>query len=284
MNISTQTYWRRTQRPTAMLARITLIGLLLAIILFAVIQAFPLPTFVPYQFWSGYALLAGVAALFTLHLRKMLPSLPLGKVSTWLKVHLFVSYFVVALFAFHVGWRVPRGFVEGSLFALFIIVSGSGIYGLFITRVIPRQLSSLSEEFIYERLGAIRSEIAKEAREIVLHAAQDSTVLCDIYHERLAAFLERPRGMWYYLYPTRIRRHALMAELTDARRYMNEERRLDADRLAGLLRRKDELDYHAALQGRLKLWLFLHIGFSYSLLMVALLHTWIVHAYHGGGR
>jgi hypothetical protein len=269
-------------RPTVgtfVLALLSVLGFVLLLT-----QLLSLAPFWPRRFMTGYALLTGVLVLFAFHIRKKLPSLPLGRISVWLKAHVMIGYFVIAIFALHVGWHWPRGFVDTCLYALFVIVSASGLYGVFISRVIPRQLSSLSEEFVFEQIPAIRAENARQAREMVLQAAESSQVLCELYRERLADFLERPRGMWYYIYPTRIRRHALMAELSDARRYLSVEHRTVADRLATLLRRKDELDYHAAMQGRLKLWMFVHIGFSYSLIVMALFHTWLVHAYHGGWR
>lgn len=281
MNLALLQHWKRP-RPSvgSLLLALTLVVLSVC----CITQVLRITPFWPQRFMSGYALITGVLLLFAFHLRKKLPSLPLGKVSLWLKTHVVIGYVVIALFALHVGWQVPRGVVDVSLYALFVIVSASGLYGVFITRVIPRQLSSLSEEFIYEQIPAIRADNAREAREMVLQAAEESKVLCEIYRERLADFLERPRGMWYYVYPTRIRRHALMAELADARRYLNAEHQRVADRLGALLRRKDELDYHAAMQGRLKLWMFVHIGFSYSLLLMAFFHAWLVHAYHGGWR
>jgi hypothetical protein len=48
------------------------------------------------------------------------------------------------------------------------------------------------------------------------------------------------------------------------------------------MRKKDDLDFHAARQGLLKAWLFAHIGLTYSLVLLALLHAVVVHVYWGG--
>ena len=42
------------------------------------------------------------------------------------------------------------------------------------------------------------------------------------------------------------------------------------ERLFALVRRKDDLDFHAARQGMLKTWLFVHIGLTYALVALAL--------------
>jgi hypothetical protein len=234
------------------------------------------------SFATGYALSGGVLCLFALHIRKQLPSLPLGKMSSWVQIHVAIGYAVIVCFFAHVGWNLPRGFIEAALYLLFVLVAASGLYGVFISRTIPRQLRALEVEVIYERIGDLRRALAAEAREIVLQAATDTLVLAEFYRERLAHFLERPRGVWYYLYPTTIRRQSLIAELTDLHRYLNAERLANAKRLAEIMRRKDELDLHAALQGRLKHWMYLHIGMTYSLLIVAAVHVYLVHAYQGG--
>ena len=48
------------------------------------------------------------------------------------------------------------------------------------------------------------------------------------------------------------------------------------DQLAGLLREKRRLDFHYALQGILKAWLFVHIPFTYSLLIFSIVHLILV--------
>jgi hypothetical protein len=56
------------------------------------------------------------------------------------------------------------------------------------------------------------------------------------------------------------------------------------ENLADLVRRKDGLDYHHALQTSLKLWLFMHVPLTYSLMIFSLLHVVLVYAFSGGAR
>jgi hypothetical protein len=72
--------------------------------------------------------------------------------------------------------------------------------------------------------------------------------------------------------------------LNDLRRYLNEAERGTLDQLERLVRQKDGLDYHRALQSALKLWLFVHLPFTYSLLLVTAAHIVIVHAFAGGAK
>ena len=60
-------------------------------------------------FLSGWTL-AGVLLFLTLYnARKKLTYPPLLKSSTWLQLHVYVGLISIALFLFHVGFRVPDG-------------------------------------------------------------------------------------------------------------------------------------------------------------------------------
>jgi len=52
--------------------------------------------------------------------------------------------------------------------------------------------------------------------------------------------------------------------------------------LNDLAEAKNDLDYHYALQGGLKYWLFFHIPTTYALLIFATVHAILVHAFTGG--
>ena len=67
-------------------------------------------------------------------------------------------------------------------------------------------------------------------------------------------------------------------------RFLNREEREVMKQIAELVRRKDTLDYHHSLQLTLKLWLFVHIPLTYSLLIFSLVHIVLVYAFSGGAR
>jgi hypothetical protein len=234
-------------------------------------------------FTTGYALYAAVIALVSLHWRKAAPSLPLGKISVWLRFHIYLAYLTIVLFGLHIGFHLPTGVFETVLFAVFAVVTGSGVYGLYLTRTIPRQLRLLPDEFVYEQIHDVRRAIQLETRRI-LSAAADSTALADFYKRKLAPFIERRRGLLYFLYPNSRRRRRLIEELRELHRFLNELRRNDALALERLLARKDDLDFQQALQLRLRLWMYAHIGFSYSLLLLGTVHGLVAHAFAGGLR
>ena len=81
--------------------------------------------------------------------------------------------------------------------------------------------------------------------------------------------------------PTSALRRSLMREMQDLRRYLSEPEQAGCERLFTLVRRKDDLDFHDARQRALKLWLFGHIGLTYALLLLAVLHAVLAHAFAG---
>src|SRR4051794_30303123 len=235
-------------------------------------------------FTSGYLLLACVLFLAAYNVRKKLPFLPFGKSSTWLQWHIYIGLGSVGLFALHAGIHWPTGILNAALATFYLATAASGFVGLYLTRTIPPQLARVGEELIYERIPALRSHMQKQANQIVLDsvAASGATTLADFYTSRLYEFFYLPRRLSYSARPTSALRRSLMGELQASRRYLSDQEQAACERLFALVRRKDDLDFHEARQRLLKLWLFVHIGLTYSLNVLALLHGFLALAFRGG--
>ena len=235
------------------------------------------------SYFSGYILFGSIIFLTAFNLRKKLTFLPsIGSAATWLQIHIYVGWSTFLVFAFHVGWRVPNGYLEGFLACLYLTVALSGVYGLFITRIIPRRLTAIGDEVIFERIPALKLQLAHDARQTAMGSLENSEVIARFYLNHLLPFFERSRGLTYVLFPTGRRKRQLLAELRGLERYLSADQRPVGKRLASIVHQKDDLDYHYAMQGRLKLWLFLHIGFTYSLVAISIIHAVLVHAFAGG--
>lgn len=233
---------------------------------------------------TGYTLYAAVLALAAYHLRKKLPGLPLGTSRGWLQTHLVVAIASAALFYLHLGGRWPNGGLESLLAALYLATFGSGVLGFYLTRTIPKQLARTSEQFIFERIPRLRGRVQTEARAKVLEAvhATGAMTLADFYADRVHGFLGRPRALRYTLWPSTRTRSRLFSELTGIDRFLTEPERNAAERLFKLIRRKDDLDFHAARQGVLKAWLFGHLALTWGLLFLGLAHGVLALAFRGG--
>ena len=234
---------------------------------------------------TGWSLASIVLLLTCYNLRKRLTFLPiLGSSRAWMQIHIYFGILAVVVFLFHIGFRVPDGRFEQSMAALFLFVSASGFYGLYITRVVPKKLTAVSGEYIYEQIPQLRRKIRNQAVQIVEECSPYAPSLAQLYLDKLAAFFDRPRGVLFYAVPNGRTRRSLMLQLNNMDRYLPEEGHSPKQKLIDLVSQKDDLDYHYAMQGRLKLWLFVHIGTTYSMIVFAVFHTVMVHAFHGGLR
>jgi hypothetical protein len=199
-----------------------------------------------------------------------------------MQLHIYVGLSTFAIFGFHVAWQVPNGGLELLLATLYLTVALSGVFGLYQTRMAPARLTAVGEEVIFENISALRHAVATQARSLVLTASRSSDVLAKVYINRLSPFFEQPRSLAYLLCPTGRYRRTLVAELQDLDRYLSNEQRAHRSRLCELVQQKDDLDFHFAIQGRLKIWLFAHVGLTYSLLIISILHAVMAHAFAGG--
>ncbi|WP_146574524.1 hypothetical protein [Botrimarina hoheduenensis] len=235
-------------------------------------------------FATGYVLYGLVVFLAAYNLRKKLPGLPLGTSRLWMQAHAYLGAGSILVLAAHIGWRWPDGWLEGVLAASFAATWLSGVVGLYLTRTVPQQLARTSEQFVFERIPRLRSRVASDAQATVLAAvrATGATTLADLYANRLHGFFNRPRSLAYALSPTSAARKRLFNELTASRRLLTDAERTAAERLFTLIRLKDDLDFHAARQGLLKKWVFLHIALTWLLLTLGATHGLLALAFRGG--
>jgi hypothetical protein len=236
------------------------------------------------SFFTGWLLLGSLGFLALFQVRKKLPAPPLGTAAAWMQVHIYTGLATAGLYLIHTPRFWPNGVLESSLAALYWMTFTSGVIGLYWTRTLPRRLSRLGHEFIYERIAAERGRLREQAHAAVLTGVRSGgeTTLGELYNARLHDFFSTHRGWLYRFYPNSKLRKLLLAELTDATRYLSDSERKTAEKLFALVRERDDLDYSEALQWRLKAWLFVHIALTYPLLLAAGLHAWTAHLFYGG--
>jgi hypothetical protein len=236
------------------------------------------------SFFTGWLLLGTILFLALFQVRKKLPAPTLGSSVAWLQVHIYAGLATAGVFLMHVPWRAPNGKLESGLAALYLATFSSGVVGLYWTRRLPRRLSRVAEEAIYERIPALRGGLRDRAQAVVLVAVRTAggATLGEFYNDRLYNYFSTRRGWRYRLAPTSSLRKSLLAELTEVTRYLSDCERKTAEELFALVRKRDDLDYHEALQWRLRAWLFVHIALTYPLLITAGLHAWTAHLFYGG--
>lgn len=236
----------------------------------------------PVELWSGLALYAIILLLAAFNTRKKLPFIPLLSAATWLQIHIYVGFFSLILFGFHISFSWPRGTIEILLTIVFLLVCLSGIFGIFISRWLPKQMQLSGEPIIYEKIPYYRKETLK-AVEACIHDAQiktGSSTLPDFYLEKFAPYFSRPPHT-FHAFSSAKEYQNLLQELKELTRYLDTSELPYHKQIIEQLSRKRHLDFMQSANGLLRTWLFIHIPFSCSLLILGLVHGFLALLYGG---
>jgi len=233
------------------------------------------------SFASGVFLLICLFFLASYQLRKKLSFLSIGNTSAWLHFHIFVGLLSSVLFLLHVKMQVPDGLFEFILFLTYCTVFFTGVIGWILSRSIPRRLLSRGEEVIFERIPIHGRTIHNKVKSLVLEMARsdNGVAIPDFYHKHLDFFFEGPRNQLRHILHSKRHRHQLAQKFSALMPYLNEPEQKVLKQLAEQVQLKDNLDYQYALQATMKLWLFVHIPLTYSLIIFAMFHTIAVCAF-----
>jgi hypothetical protein len=225
--------------------------------------------------FSGSVLMSCLFILVAIGARRRLMMLPLWKVSTWLQIHLYTGIFACAVFVVHAPRIIANGWFEGILSWLFIGVSASGIYGIFVSRTTPKRLTAVPIQPRYDRIDWHRDQYRLAAVGVFesLQPMGGGEVLADFYNRKLQPYFEAGLPLWFRFQPNPRRRRALLAELGDLRRYLSSDALRGADHFAALIRHRDELDYTHGLQWKLRSWVIVHAAVSIVLVVWAIVHA-----------
>ena len=235
---------------------------------------------------TGWVLLGLCLFLTAYNARKKLPVLPFLSSRAWLQLHAYAGLFAGVLFLFHLRLSFPAGLFNLALAALFVAVSLSGIAGWWLSRVIPRRLTTAGGEVPFERIPAVRRDLRLRAEEAALAAIPEAraSTLADYYLRELAPAFAAGPAFFRHLAGSRRLLNDRLADLAEAGRFLGPAEQVRAETLAGLVRARHVLDFHYANQLLLKGWLFVHVPLTYGLLVFTGLHVILVHAFSGGAR
>lgn len=233
--------------------------------------------------YSGFVLLAVVLGLTLFNSRKKLPFLPLVRASTWLQIHIYAGYFCFFIFLLHINFSRPRGALNSTLAVVFCLVVFSGFFGIFISRLLPSRLTLSGEPLIYERIPAYRHQIEEKVEQLIRKAEIDteSSTFGDFYLSELRPFFRDVPSAFGALGGIDRRVDRLLKELTALDRYLNDAEKLVATEVRDWIETAQNVHFQYAAQRLLKLWLFVHIPFTYSLVLLAFVHGALALIYSG---
>ncbi len=233
------------------------------------------------SFASGVILLLCIFFLASYQFRKNLSVLSIGSTSAWLHFHIFIGLLSFLLFVLHIKMRMPDGLFEMLLSLVYMTVFLSGVVGWILSRSVPHRLLSRGEEVIFERIPVHRRKILDKVEALVLDCSEtgQGNAIPDFYKKHLQSFFEGPCNVMRHILHSERHRHRLLQKTTAIKPFLNERELLAMDQIVEQIQIKDDLDYQYALQAALKLWLFVHVPLTYSLIIIALFHTVAVCAF-----
>ncbi len=261
----------------------SLLSITLTFTLLVILKIYGTPVY-RMQIWSGWILFALIIFLLLYNVRKKFPMLPLGNVAFWLQCHAYLGLVSCVMFLQHINYQLPSGYFETLLALAFVISALAGIVGLILSRVIPKFLTRRGEEVIFERIPQHTENIRQQAQSLITECAKKtkSEVLFKYYQHHLASYFFGPKNVLYHLTGLSTPWHHMLIKHQTFCRFLSKEEQEFADQLQILMKKKDDLDFHYALQGLLKAWPFLHLPMSFAVLIFSLLHVTLVYAFIGG--
>lgn len=231
---------------------------------------------------TGWTLLIATAGLYLLSLRKKLIQHNLGPVSAWLQMHTYMGSFASVVFLMHIGWPV-RGWFEIALATCFVIVAVTGIVLAYMSRSLPKRLAAIKQDFRLELIPNLRVSVTKEAHVLAIQSADfgEGSTLVEYYQRRLLPFFLSRRSLLYRLIPNGFTKRQLLRELHDLDRYLAHQGLQSRKQLTHMVQTKDDLDYHYALQTRLRTMFAMHIALTWSLAIMIAVHVVLVYRFQG---
>lgn len=231
---------------------------------------------------SGWTLMAATVGMYGLGMRKRFRRRAVGSVATWLQVHTYLGVFSLLVFCWHVGWPV-RGVFEWTLASVFLFISVSGGVLTWYSRRIPKRLAALKCDYRLEDIPGVQANLAAAAHAAAIESsdAGAGATLAEYYQRRLLHFFHAPRSVLYRCLPTGGTRRQLLRELDDLDRYLDAQGIAYRQRLSSLVIKKDDTDFHRALQLRLRMLVTSHVALTWSLVLLIVVHVVLVLRFQG---
>ncbi len=265
------------------IVRYGVIAAIIIEVLFAIVWLYDTALRDP-RFLDGWILFIAMAFQLLFSLRRRFPKLAVGQVTAWMQAHIYCGYVVIAIFAIHTQFSLPETGFEWALWLVFVVLVLSGVLGAFLTRAVPERLERKKEQIPFQQIPGLQAKIAREVDDLVIDSVgtNGAAALTGFYTETLHGFFRRPRNVLAHLRQSHRPLQIICDELESFDRYLDVKGKETLQALKDRVIAKNDLDFQYAHQGLLVAWLFVHIPATYCMIVLALVHVAIVHAFSSG--
>src|SRR5262245_30997079 len=210
----------------------------------------------------------------------------------WRKVHISVGYMLIAAFLSHSDFSLPDTNLEWALWASFVLVTLSGIFGTYLAWSLQAK-RGIDKRIVYDRIPARRTALAREVHAAVANGdpPEAATALpgphyhawrADLYTNHRRDFFLVHRNFTAHLIASQRPLKRLTDEIDTLSHYVGQESQEKLAAIKSLVVEKDRLDFARVYLGLSRGWLFVHVPVTYALTVLAVVHILVVYAFSSG--
>lgn len=246
------------------------------------------------RYLDGWVLAGGMSVQLYFHIAIKAGRLSPKSAMRWRKVHIFLGYLLIAAFISHTDFSLPDTGFEWALWAGFVLVTLSGIFGAYLAWSLKAK-GRIDEGVSYDRIATLRAELARDVHAAVAEAdpaaaqialplpglPHDAWIM-DLYANHLRDFFEGPRNFTAHLIGSQRPLRRLTDEIDNLSHYVDQQSREKLAAIKTLAVEKDRLDFARVYLGLTRGWLFVHVPVTYGLTVLTVLHVLVVYAFSSG--
>jgi hypothetical protein len=244
------------------------------------------------RYLDGWVLAAGIGLQLLFHTAMKTARLARRSALRFRTVHILVGYLLIAAFLSHSDFSLPDTSLEWALWASFVLVSLSGIFGTYLAWSLQAK-RGIDERVGYDRIPARRAELARELHAAIAVAAPPDPAIAlpappyhawiaDLYANHLKDFFQGQRNFTAHLVGSRRPLKRLTDEIDTLSSYVDQESKAKLAAIKTLVEEKDRLDFARVYLGLTKGWLFVHVPVTYALTVLVVAHILVVYAFSSG--
>jgi hypothetical protein len=246
------------------------------------------------RYLDGWVLAGGMSVQLYFHIAIKAARLSPKSAMRWRKIHIFLGYLLIAAFISHSDFSLPDTGFEWALWAGFLLVTLSGIFGAYLAWSLKAK-GRIDEGVSYDRIATLRAELARDVHATVaetdpataqialpLPGLPHDAWIMDLYANHLRDFFDGPRNFTAHLIGSQRPLRRLTDEIDNLSNYVDQQSREKLAAIKDLVVEKDRLDFARVYLGLTKGWLFVHVPVTYALFVLAVLHVVVVYAFSSG--
>lgn len=247
------------------------------------------------RYLDGWVLAGGMGLQLFFHIAVKTARLSPKSAMRWRRIHILAGYLLIAAFISHSDFSLPDTGFEWALWAGFVLVSLSGIFGTYLAWSLKAK-RRIDEGVSYDRIPILRAELARDVHAAVTESdPADAQIalpglpglphdawIMDLYAAHLRDFFQGSRNFTAHLIGSQRPLKRLTDEIDSLSRYVDQRGQEKLAAIKGLVIEKDRLDFARVHLGLTKAWLFVHVPVTYALVVLTVLHVVVIYAFSSG--